>query len=137
MSRGPGKWQLAILRALRRPGLFPLRGATAAETSALLRAALKLEASGQCVVIRPAITAAAPRIPVNFIRSLPQIAENRTGWPRLPCTTGATTSSPAGAAAMLRNVEAWISGRSPGNISQAGAVAVARTPAAIESPIPG
>ena len=52
MSRGPGKWQLAILRALRRPGLFPLRGATAAETSALLRAALKLEASGQCVVIR-------------------------------------------------------------------------------------
>jgi hypothetical protein len=52
MSRGPGKWQLAILRALRKPGLFPLRGATAAETAALVHAALKLEASGQCVVFR-------------------------------------------------------------------------------------
>jgi hypothetical protein len=52
MSRGPGKWQLAILRALRRPGLFPLRGATAGETAALVRAARKLEASGQCVVVR-------------------------------------------------------------------------------------
>jgi hypothetical protein len=52
MSRGPGKWQLAILRAVRKPGLFPLRGATAAETAALVHAALKLEASGQCVVVR-------------------------------------------------------------------------------------
>jgi hypothetical protein len=52
MSRGPGKWQLAILRALRKPGLFPLRGATAAETAALVHAALTLEGSGQCVVVR-------------------------------------------------------------------------------------
>ena len=41
-----------ILRALRGPALFPLRGATAAETAALLRAARKLEAAGQCVVVR-------------------------------------------------------------------------------------
>ena len=52
MSRGPGKWQLVVLRALRRPGLFPLRGRTAAETVALLRAARKLEAAGQCIVVR-------------------------------------------------------------------------------------
>jgi hypothetical protein len=52
MSRGPGRWQQAILRALRRPGLFPLHGATASETAALLRAARKLEAAGQCVIVR-------------------------------------------------------------------------------------
>ena len=52
MSRGPGKWQLAILRGLRRPGLFPLRGETAGATVALMRAARELEASGQCVVVR-------------------------------------------------------------------------------------
>jgi hypothetical protein len=52
MSRGPGKWQLVILRALRGPGLIPLRGRTAAETAALLRAARKLEAAGQCAVVR-------------------------------------------------------------------------------------
>jgi hypothetical protein len=52
MSRGPGKWQIVILRALRRPGLFPLRGRTAAETIALLRAARILEAAGQCVIVR-------------------------------------------------------------------------------------
>ena len=52
MSRGPGKWQVVILRSLRRPGLFPLRGRTAAETTALLRAARILEAAGQCVIVR-------------------------------------------------------------------------------------
>ncbi|HVS36605.1 MAG TPA: hypothetical protein VMS17_13670 [Gemmataceae bacterium] len=52
MSRGPGKWQLVILRALRRSGLFPLQGLTAAETAGLLRAARKLEAAGQCVIVR-------------------------------------------------------------------------------------
>ena len=46
MSRGPGKWQLVILRALRRPGIFPLQGRTADETAALLRAA-----SVDCVVL--------------------------------------------------------------------------------------
>jgi hypothetical protein len=51
MSRGPGRWQLTILRALRQPGLFLLHGATAAETAALIRAARKLEEAGQCVVV--------------------------------------------------------------------------------------
>jgi len=54
MSRGPGKWQQAILRALRGPGLIPLRAATASETAALVRAARKLEEAGQCVVVRRA-----------------------------------------------------------------------------------
>ena len=54
MSRGPGKWQRTILRALRGRGPFPLRGTTASETAALVRAARKLEASGVCViVVRP------------------------------------------------------------------------------------
>jgi hypothetical protein len=52
MSRGPGRWQLTILRGLRESSLFPLRGATAAETAALVRAARKLEEAGQCVVVR-------------------------------------------------------------------------------------
>ena len=50
MGRASGS--SAILRALRRPGLFPLRGRTAAETAALMRAARKLEAAGQCVVVK-------------------------------------------------------------------------------------
>ena len=52
MSRGPGKWQIVILRAVRRPGLFPCAGRTAAETTALLRAARVVEAAGQCVIVR-------------------------------------------------------------------------------------
>ena len=68
MSRGPGRWQLTILRGLRESGLFPLCGATAAETAALVRAARKLEEAGQCLVVRrsgeggrAAIYAASPR----------------------------------------------------------------------------
>jgi hypothetical protein len=52
MSRGPGKWQAVILRALRGPRGFLLRGRTADETAALLRAARSLEAAGRCVVVR-------------------------------------------------------------------------------------
>jgi hypothetical protein len=52
MSRGPGKWQLTILQGLRRSNLFPLRGATRAETASLRRAARELEEDGQCVVVR-------------------------------------------------------------------------------------
>ena len=43
MSRGPGKWQLAILQGLRRSDRFRLRGATPAETASLRRAARELE----------------------------------------------------------------------------------------------
>ncbi len=52
MSRGPGKWQLAILEGLRRSDLFPLRGTTPAETAALRRAARELEMGGWCVIVR-------------------------------------------------------------------------------------
>ena len=52
MSRGPGKWQLAILEGLRRSDLFPLRGATPAETASLRRAARELEVGGWCVIVQ-------------------------------------------------------------------------------------
>ena len=52
MSRGSGKWQLMILQGLRRSNLVPIRGATAAETASLRRAARELEADGQCVIVQ-------------------------------------------------------------------------------------
>jgi hypothetical protein len=52
MSRGHGKLQRLILSAVRQRSYVTLSGATRAETSALVRAARKLEKAGLCVVVR-------------------------------------------------------------------------------------
>ena len=52
MSRGFGKWQRLILSAMSDGRGVDLHGATRAQTSALVRAARKLEAAGLCLLLR-------------------------------------------------------------------------------------
>ena len=82
-------------------------------------------------------TLAAPCSPVRASSPGWHSAANPTGWPRSPWYKGTATAQSARAAAMERRVSGNTSGRSPGSTSQPGAPAVARTAAAIESPMPG
>ena len=90
---------------------------------------------------RAARAARAPRpaVPASATSAARSAAAKPTGWPRSPAIARLHRLHRAGQRLAPRacKVAACTSGRSPGRISQPAASAVARTAAAIESPMPG
>ena len=90
MSRGPGKWQRAILTELKKRPVFPLidffmdtlngGGPVTCSVHAIHRAVKVLERSGQCVVAH--VWESGDRWSSNKVVSIVAVAENET-WGRL------------------------------------------------------